>query len=127
MKAVLEATGGAVLVVAFAAFWLWFMPPAHAAEGCRGHWARASYYGAESGNRTASGLRFDGTQLIVAHKSLPFHTRVRFTYHGKSIVVPVEDRGPFIKGREFDLSRSAAVRIGMIRAGVANVCAEVLP
>jgi rare lipoprotein A (peptidoglycan hydrolase) len=123
-KAIAGAVGGGLAVVAFAAIWLVVTPPVHAAEVCRGQSVLVSYYGAESGSRTASGAYFDGTQLLAAHKSLPFGTRVRFTYRGKSIVVPILDRGPYIKGRVFDLSKAAAARIGMIHAGVARVCAE---
>jgi rare lipoprotein A len=84
--------------------------------------ALASWYGTESGNRTANGEHFDGTSLTAAHRSLPFGTKLRVTYRGKSVVVRVNDRGPFIKGRSLDLSRAAAVRLGMVNAGVANVC-----
>ena len=115
---------GTILLV-FAVFALGVMGGL-AAEPCAGQRVIVSYYGAESGKRTASGMAFDGTQLIAAHKTLPFGTRVRFTYHDRSIVVPIEDRGPYIKGRVFDLSRAAAARIGMIPAGVARVCAEKL-
>lgn len=84
----------------------------------------ASWYGEESGNRTASGLPFDGSQILVAHKSYPFGTRLKITYKGRSVIAPVEDRGPFIKGRVLDLSRAAAAKIGLIRPGVARVCWE---
>lgn len=84
----------------------------------------ASWYGAESGNRTANGERFDGTSLTAAHKTLPFGTRLRVTYQGKSVVVRINDRGPYIKGRHIDLSRAAAARIGLIPAGVGKVCVE---
>ncbi len=124
IRALAGACGGAILIVAFAAYWLWFAGPAGAAEACRGQIVRVSWYGAESGKRTASGLPFDGSQLLAAHKSLPFHTRVRFTYKGRSIVLPIEDRGPYVRGRTFDLSRAAAERLGMIPAGVARLCAE---
>lgn len=115
------------LTILFAASFMWAlfaMVPARAGEGCKGTWIVASWYGAESGSRTASGLYFDGTQMFAAHKSLPFGTRVKFTYKGKSVTVPIEDRGPYIKGRTFDLSRAAAERIGMIPAGVVKLCAE---
>lgn len=127
MRALVGTAGGALLIVAFAAYWLWFAGSAVSGEACKGSWVLASYYGAESGSRTASGMFFDGTQLIAANKSLPFHTRVRFTYRGKSIVLPIEDRGPYVRGRTFDLSRAAAERLGMIPAGVVRLCAERLP
>ena len=84
----------------------------------------ASYYGKESGNRTANGERFDGSSLTAAHRSLPFGTKLRVTYRGKSVVVRINDRGPFVRGRQLDLSKAAASRIGLIRAGVGRVCVE---
>lgn len=81
----------------------------------------ASWYGAESGNRTAMGVRFDPNGLTAAHKSLPLPTRVRVTNlrNGRSVEVLVNDRGPFAKGRLIDLSRGAARAIGM--RGLAEV------
>jgi len=85
----------------------------------------ASYYGAESGNRTASGLRFDGSQWLVAHKSLPFGTKLRLTYRGRSVIVPVEDRGPYIAGRTLDLSEAVARALGTKASGTARICMEI--
>lgn len=84
----------------------------------------ASYYGPESGSRTANGERFTGQDMTAAHRTLPFGTRLRVTYRGKTVTVRVNDRGPFVKGRSLDLSREAARRLGMIPAGVARVCVE---
>lgn len=85
----------------------------------------ASWYGAESGDRTASGELFhDGRHMTAAHRTLPFGTKLRVTYRGKSVVVRVNDRGPAIKGRSLDLSHAAALKIGMETAGVARVCVE---
>lgn len=84
----------------------------------------ASHYGAESGSRTANGERFDGSSMTAAHRTLPFGTKLRVTYRGKSVVVRVNDRGPFIRGRSLDLSHAAARKIGMDTAGVAKVCVE---
>jgi len=84
----------------------------------------ASYYGAESGSRTANGERFTGRDMTAAHRTLPFGTKLRVTYQGKSVVVRINDRGSFIKGRGLDLSTAAARKLGMIRAGVARVCVE---
>lgn len=95
--------------------------PAHAGEATCG---RASYYGTESGNRTANGEAFDGTSMTSAHRTLPFGTKLRVTYRGKSVVVRVNDRGPYVSGRFLDLSKAAAARLGMIDAGVALVCVE---
>jgi rare lipoprotein A len=84
----------------------------------------ASYYGKEChGGPTASGETFDMYKLTAAHPSLPFGTRVRVTNlaNGASVVVRINDRGPFTKGRIIDLSYEAAKRIKMIDAGVARV------
>lgn len=86
----------------------------------------ASYYGNESGTRTASGQRFDQNAMTCAHRSLPFGTKLRVTYRGRSVVVTVNDRGPFIKGRVLDLSAGAARVVGLTHAGVGHVTAEVL-
>jgi rare lipoprotein A len=84
----------------------------------------ASWYGAESGSRTANGEFFDGTSMTVAHRTLPFGTKLRVTYDGKSTVVRVNDRGPFVRGRSMDLSRAVAKKIGLLPKGVAHVCWE---
>ena len=87
----------------------------------------ASFYGAElAGNRTASGERFNPSALTAAHRTLPMGTKIRVTNkaNGKSVIVRVNDRGPFAKGRILDLSRGAAERISMIRSGTARVTLE---
>jgi len=84
----------------------------------------ASYYGNElAGNRTASGERFDPGQLTAAHRSLPFGSLVRVTNtsNGNSVVVRINDRGPFAHGRVIDVSTAAAREIGMHRSGTARV------
>jgi rare lipoprotein A len=89
----------------------------------------ASFYGYDgSGNKTASGERFNPEKLTAAHRSLPFGTRVRVTNvrNGRSVVVRINDRGPFIRGRVIDLSHRAARVIKMIGRGVAPVRVEVL-
>ena len=87
---------------------------------------RASYYGNESGSRTASGQRFNQNAMTAAHRSLPFGTKLRVTHRGQSVVVTINDRGPFIKGRVLDLSTGAARAIGLTGAGVGHVTAEVV-
>jgi rare lipoprotein A len=85
----------------------------------RGH---ASWYGPGfHGRRTANGEVFNTNALTAAHRTLPFGTRVRVVNEktGRSVIVRINDRGPFIKGRVIDLARSAAQQIGM--AGVATV------
>jgi rare lipoprotein A len=84
----------------------------------------ASWYGPNfAGNPTANGEMFDPEEMTAAHKSLPFDTRVKVVQleTGKSVVVRINDRGPFIKGRIIDLSRKAAERLGIIGSGTAEV------
>jgi rare lipoprotein A len=71
---------------------------------------------------------YDAAGLTAAHRSLPFGTRVRVTNtaNGRSVVVRIADRGPFIRGRSIDLSHSAAHAVGMTEAGLAKVRLEVL-
>jgi rare lipoprotein A len=86
----------------------------------------ASFYGNESGSKTASGQRFNQNAMTAAHRSLPFGTRLRVTHGGRSVVVTINDRGPFIRGRVLDLSTGAARAIGLTGAGVGRVTAEVV-
>lgn len=73
---------------------------------------------------TASGERFNPNAMTAAHKTLPFGTMVRVTYKGRSVIVRINDRGPFIRGRSIDLSRAAARKIGC--AGVCRVSMTVV-
>lgn len=76
--------------------------------------AHASYYADKfTGKKTSSGSRFDNNKYTAAHKKLPFGTKVRVTneVNGKSVVVEVTDRGPFVKSREIDLSKRAFMEI----------------
>lgn len=87
----------------------------------------ASHYGwgdGFHGRKTANGERFNAGGMTTAHRSLPFGTRLRVTYRGKSVVVRVNDRGPFIRGRVLDLSSGAARALGM--GGLGHVYAEVV-
>jgi len=84
----------------------------------------ASYYGFESGKKTANGERFNPLGMTAAHRTLPFGTMLRVTYQGRSVVVRITDRGPFIKGRTIDLSLGAARAIGLTARGVAPVTIE---
>ena len=86
----------------------------------------ASYYGSEAGSRTASGQRMNSNAMTCAHRSLPFGTKLRVTHGGSSVIVTVNDRGPFIRGRVLDLSTGAARAIGLTSAGVGRVTAEVV-
>jgi len=89
----------------------------------------ASWYGPGfHGNRSASGEVFNQNALTAAHRSLPFGTRVRVTNmnNGRSVIVRINDRGPFSRSRVIDLSRAAAGEIGMISSGTAQVRLEIL-
>jgi rare lipoprotein A len=89
----------------------------------------ASWYGGKfHGRLTANGERFDKDKLTAAHKTLPFGTKVRVTNsaNGKSVVVRINDRGPFVGNRVIDLSQGAAGAVGMINSGVARVTIDVL-
>ncbi len=87
----------------------------------------ASWYGAKyHGRQTASGAVYDMHRLTAAHKTLPFGTRLKVTHvdNARSVVVEVNDRGPFIAGRDLDLSFGAAKKLGMVEQGVARVKIE---
>jgi rare lipoprotein A len=86
----------------------------------------ASFYGNESGSKTASGQRFNQNAMTAAHRSLPFGTKLRVTHGGHSVIVTINDRGPFVRGRVLDLSTGAARAIGLTGAGVGRVTAEVV-
>jgi rare lipoprotein A len=90
----------------------------------------ASWYGDHwQGRKTASGTRFDVKKLTAAHRTLPFNTRVRVTNldNGKSVIVLVNDRGPYVDGRVIDLSTAAARRLGMVKKGLVPVRIEIVP
>ena len=95
-------------------------------SGGSGFSGMASFYGNESGSKTASGQRFNQNAMTCAHRSLPFGTKLRVTHRGQSVVVTVNDRGPFVRGRVLDLSTGAARAIGLTGAGVGKVTAEVV-
>ena len=89
----------------------------------------ASYYGKGlHGSRTASGERHNRNEMVAAHKSLPFGTKVKVTNlsNGKEVVVKINDRGPFVKGRVIDLSYGAFSKIENPGKGITKVKLEVL-
>lgn len=89
----------------------------------------ASWYGGKfHGRKTANGETYNQNALTAAHRYLPFGTEVVVTNqnNGESVVVRINDRGPFTGGRIIDLSRQAASEIGMINAGTARVTVEVI-
>lgn len=83
----------------------------------------ASWYSLP-GNRTASGERMDPAAMTAAHRSLPFGSKVKVTNqrNGRAVVVRINDRGPFIKGRIIDLSKAAARELGFVGAGHTKIC-----
>ena len=86
-----------------------------------------SWYGHPyHGRVTASGEVFDMNELTAAHNYLPFGTRLKCSLGDRSVIVRVTDRGPVVPGRDLDLSRAAAVALGMVGAGVAVVDVEVV-
>jgi rare lipoprotein A len=97
-----------------------FLPKSTASQGL------ASYY--TEGTKTASGETFNTAALTAAHPNLPFGTKLRVTNTttGKSVVVRVNDRGPFVRGRVVDVSYSAAQALGMVNSGTANVKLDVV-
>lgn len=99
------------------------------ANGARAESCVASHYGhgdGFNGRRTASGERFNAGGMTAAHRRLPFGTRVRVTLaSGRSVVVRISDRGPFVRGRCIDLAYGASRALGM--GGTARVVVEALP
>lgn len=97
------------------------------------NFGKASYIGDKfQGLKMASGDMYDGEQMIAAHRTLPFGTKVKITNtsvgegNGKSVIVTVKDRGPFVRDRIIDVSRAAARQLGMIKSGTATVRIEVV-
>ncbi len=90
---------------------------------------KASYYGAGfHGRKSASGTVYNMYKYTCAHKTLPFGTKLKVTNlkNGRSTVVEVTDRGPYVKGRIIDLSKVAAAELDMVKSGVAKVRVEVI-
>lgn len=89
----------------------------------------ASWYGPKfHGKQTANTEKYNQMALTAAHKTLPFGTMLRVTnpLNGKQVIVRINDRGPYIKGRDLDLSKGAALQLGMIEKGVIKVEIEKL-
>jgi rare lipoprotein A len=84
----------------------------------------ASWY--MHGTRTANGERFKPDGMTAAHKTLPFGTKLRLTRRDKSVIVRINDRGPFTKGRHIDLSRGVARQLGCIHSGICKVEVEII-
>lgn len=112
------------LLKVFLAFGLLASPLVAQSSGTNFGTGEASYYGAEfAGRRTASGEVFNPQALTAAHRTARFGSRIRVTNlrSGRSVVVRVNDRGPWTRGRIIDLSYAAARQIGMHRSGTARV------
>ena len=90
----------------------------------------ASWYGGKfHGRKTANGETYDQNRMTAAHRTLPFGTRVEVTNlrNGRSVVVRINDRGPFIKGRIIDVSRRAAGKLGFRNQGITKVRVRAIP
>ncbi len=88
---------------------------------------KASWYGPRfHGKKTANGEVYDQMAFTAAHKSLPFGTLLKLTNprNGKSIIVRINDRGPYIPGRQLDLSKGAAIQLGVMKYGVSRIKVE---
>jgi rare lipoprotein A len=105
-----------IAAAAFAATATLLVQPAQAQCG------KASWYALKS--RTASGEMMNPSAMTAAHRSLKFGTKVRVTNkrNGKSVVVRINDRGPFVKGRVIDLSKAAARQLGFLSSGHTSIC-----
>lgn len=115
-----------LLVLVLVLLALAVLAPAAALAGAIVHErGKASWYRADGG-LTASGVRHGSEDLSAAHPSLPFGSRVVVTNlrNGRSVVLPITDRGPFTGGRVIDVSEAAARQLGFHRAGIANVRVE---
>ena len=101
---------------------------AHAGEGKKVQSGMASWYGYEC-SKTACGERYDPMSLTAAHRTLPFGTMVAVhsVATGRSVIVRINNRGPFRKGRVIDVSKRAAQELGMLKSGVAKVELAVVP
>mgnify|MGYP002624784961 FL=1 len=101
---------------------------AHAMQGGV-EYGEASWYGKPyHGRKTASGEKYNMNELTAAHRTLPFGTKVKVTRldNGRSVVVRINDRGPFVRGRVIDLSREGAKKIDMVNDGIADVRVEII-
>jgi rare lipoprotein A len=98
-----------------------------AADGAADQLGIASIYSTNSGSRTASGKKLDPTALTAAHRTLPFGTNVRVTNkkNGHSVIVTINDRGPFVRGRVIDVTPAAARALGF--SGLTRVSLKIAP
>lgn len=110
-----------VSVYSIVSAFLILLPNASHARSSEGSFVKASFY--TSGSRTASGELFDPNGFTAASRTLPFGARLHVTNPktGRSVIVRINDRGPFVRGRGLDLARGAAAALGMIGRGVATL------
>ena len=111
---------GGLAIVLYAYAWLAWSTPAHAAQIC----GEASFYAEDHHGKTmANGEPFNMHALTAAMWDVPFGTKYRVTSGSKSVIVTITDRGPARRlNRVIDLSKAAAAKLGMLQAGVADVC-----
>jgi rare lipoprotein A len=116
-------------LAAFAAVLTWGASDVAVAQSSRQFTGVAAYYSTDYSGRTARGDKYDPAKFTAAHRSLPFGTRLRVTdpRSKRSVVVVVNDRGPFTKGRVLDLSLAAAKALNMTGRGLLNVTAVIEP
>lgn len=116
-------------VTACTAILIWGISDIAVAQAPRQFTGIAAYYSTDYSGRTARGDRYDPAKFTAAHRSLPFGTRLRVTdpRSQRSVVVVVNDRGPFTKGRVLDLSLAAAKALKMTGRGLLKVTAMVEP
>jgi|UniRef100_Q11B98 rare lipoprotein A len=117
MKSLLRRRGAFAVTAAM----LFALIPATAHAQC----GSASWYALTS--KTASGERMNPAAMTAAHRKLPFGTKIKVINrrNGKAVVVRINDRGPFVRGRILDLSKAAAAKLGFLGAGHTPVCLEV--
>ena len=91
-----------------------------------GEWITSWYGDKEQGRRTANGEVFDKNKNTAAHRELPFGTKLKLSYNGRTTVVRINDRGPWIAGRQLDVSESVARYLGFHEQGIAKLLVQVL-
>lgn len=119
MKSIVVACGLLAIVIGLRS------TPVAAAEAAKNQSGIASIYSTNSGSRTASGQRLNPKALTAAHRTLPFGTKVRVTNkkNGRSVIVTINDRGPFVRGRVIDLTPDGAHALGF--SGLTRVALEI--
>jgi rare lipoprotein A len=117
----ITAAAAVTAAIAFGG-WNLMVKDAEASDRC----GRASWYALTS--MTASGEQMDPSKLTAAHRNLSFGTKVKVINqnNGRSVVVRINDRGPFIKNRVIDVSRAAANELGFVNAGVTSICYQII-